>query len=112
MMSQTMERTFRRVSEIHKVMSSPRRLQILFVLRSGEKTVSELSAATGYKQANVSQHLALMRHRGVVVENRKGNQVYYRLRDRRITTACDIMRDVLSGQASEDSKLGRLVKRI
>ncbi|HUK51344.1 MAG TPA: metalloregulator ArsR/SmtB family transcription factor [Terriglobales bacterium] len=101
----------RKVSEIHKVMSNPRRLEILYVLRGGAKTVGELSAATGFKQANVSQHLALMRHRGVVVENRKGNLVFYRIRDRRITTACDIMRDVLSGQANEDSKLGRLTKR-
>lgn len=80
-------------------------------LRDGEKTVSELSAATGLRQANVSQHLALMRHRKVVVERRVGNSVFYHVSDKRIIDACDLMQAVLLDQASEDSKLVRLARR-
>lgn len=78
-------------------------------LREGERTVGELCVATGLRQANVSQHLALMRDRKVVLERRAGNTVFYRIADKRISKACDIMREVLLHQASEDSKLVRLV---
>lgn len=71
-------------------------------------TVGELTITTGIRQANVSQHLALMRLRKMVVERRVGNTVFYKISDRRINTACDIMRDFLVDQASADSKLVRL----
>ena len=92
-------------SDICKMLSNPTRLEFLHELRTGEKTVSELCAATGARQANVSQHLALMRHAKIVSERREGNTVYYRIADRRITKACDTMRDVLIHRATEDSKL-------
>lgn len=76
-------------------------------MHGGEKTVSELSAATGLRQANVSQHLALMRHTGVVVERRMGNSVFYRITDEPIIDACDLMRRVLLDQVTEASKLVR-----
>jgi hypothetical protein len=50
-----------------------------------------------------------MRDRKVVLERRAGNTVFYRIADKRISKACDIMREVLLHQASEDSKLVRLV---
>jgi len=96
-------------SEICKTLSNPKRLEIMHQLREGEKTVSELCVSTGLRQATVSQHLALMRHRKIVAERRVGNAVFYRIIDKRITRACDIMREVLIHQASEDSKLVQLV---
>jgi len=95
-------------SEICKSLANPKRLEILHELRGGERTVGELCAATGLRQATVSQHLALMRHRKMVIERRSGNTVFYRIVDKRITRACDIMRDVLMHQASEESKLVQL----
>jgi len=92
-------------SGICKMLSNPTRLEILHELREGEKTVSELCLATGARQANISQHLALMRHSKIVTERREGNAVYYRIADKRITKACDTMREVLIHQATEDSKL-------
>ena len=96
-------------AEICKTLSNPRRLEILHELREGEKTVGELCVATGMRQASVSQQLGLMRHRKLVTERRSGNSVLYRIVDKRITRACDIMRDVLIRQANEDSKLVQLV---
>jgi ArsR family transcriptional regulator len=92
-----------------KVLSNPKRLQILHNLRGGEKTVGELAASLGIRQANVSQHLALMRLRKIVVERRVGNTVFYRISDRRINNACDIMQNFLIDQASAESKLVRSV---
>jgi len=95
-------------SEICKMLANPKRLHILHELRGGEKTVSELASVTGLRQATVSQHLALMRHRKMVTERRVGNIVFYRVSDHRINTACDIMQTVLLDQVSADSKLVRL----
>lgn len=105
MLSQTEQRILRLQSEICKVLSNPKRLQILHLLRDREMTVGQLAASMGLRQANVSQHLALMRHRKMVVERREGNAVIYRVADERINKACDIMRNVLLHQAGEDSKL-------
>ena len=96
-------------SEICKTLSSARRLEILHELRDGEKSVGELCISTGLRQANVSQHLALMRHRKIVLQRRSGNTVLYRIADKRINRACDIMREFLIHQASEDSRLVQLV---
>jgi DNA-binding transcriptional ArsR family regulator len=109
MMSPTKQKVLQLQSEICKILSNPKRLQILHELRGGEKTVGELAASTGLRQANMSQHLALMRHRKIVTERRVGNTVFYRTSDQRINTACDIMQNVLLDQASADSKLIRLV---
>jgi DNA-binding transcriptional ArsR family regulator len=105
----TNERVLQLQAEICKVLSNPKRLRIMHELRGGEKTVGELVASTGMRQANVSQHLALMRLRNIVVERRVGNSVYYRISDKRINTACDTMQSVLLDQASADSKLVRSV---
>ena len=94
-----------------KILCNPRRLQLLQALRDGEKSVSELSAATGLRQANVSQHLALMRYRKVVIERRMGNSVLYHVSDGRINSACDLIQAVLLDQASKDLKLIRIARR-
>ena len=104
----TNQRIFKLQSEICKMLSNPKRLQILHSLRDGEKTVSDLCVSTGLKQANVSQHLALMRQRNMVTERRAGNMVFYKISDERINKACDIMREVMLDQMSEDSKLVQL----
>jgi len=102
------KQVLRRQSEICKSLANPKRLEILHELRDGEKSVSELCLATGLRQATVSQHLAIMRHRKMVIERRAGNTVLYKIVDKRINKACDIMREVLIHQASEDSKLAQL----
>jgi DNA-binding transcriptional ArsR family regulator len=109
MLSSTAQRVLQLQSEICKVLSNPKRLQILHELRTGEKTVNELAESTEMRQANASQHLALMRHRKIVIERRVGNTVFYRIADKRINSACDIMQSVLVDQAGADSKLVRSV---
>jgi len=109
MLSPTMQRVMQLQAGICKVLSNPKRLQILHELRAGERTVGELAMSTGMRQANVSQNLALMRLRNVVVERRVGNAVFYRIADRRINNACDIMQSVLLDRVSADSKLVKSV---
>lgn len=64
--------------------ADPSRLTILEALRAGERTVSELVAATGLTQSNVSGHLACLRECGLVESRQEWRNVYYRLADPRV----------------------------
>ena len=62
-------------------MADASRLAILAGLRDGERCVSDLVAATGLSQSNVSGHLTCLKDCGLVVSRRNGRFVYYRLAD-------------------------------
>lgn len=66
-----------RAAEVLKTVAHPVRLQIIDVLERGEKTVSELCQCLGMAQPSTSQHLNLMKARGVLSSRREGNQVFY-----------------------------------
>lgn len=68
-------------SDIFKILSHPVRLQILDELRRRQACVCHLQAVTGRPQAYISQQLRLMREAGVVVDEKDGQNVFYRLRD-------------------------------
>ena len=82
-------------AEVLKVLSSPRRLEILHVLADGPIEVGRLAAALGVSQPNVSQHLAVMRTAGMVESERDGREIRYRLVDPEVLVACAVMRGVL-----------------
>jgi len=79
-------------AEFCKGMAHPKRIQILRILKYGEKSVGELARLTGVSQANLSQHLALLRQFGLLRTRRDGSSVYYSIADRRIVEACDLVR--------------------
>jgi len=83
-------------AEFCKGMAHPRRIQILRTLKSGEKTVSELAKVTGLPQANVSQHLAVLRQFGLLSTRREGANIYYAISDHRIVEACELVRGCIS----------------
>ena len=66
-------------AQMCKTISNPRRQAILDTIRNGQMTVSELIAKTGISQANLSQHLSILRSKGVVSTRRDGNNVHYSL---------------------------------
>ena len=79
-----------------KTFSNSTRLEILNLLRDKERSVTELIVKTELTQANISQHLSIMKSKGIVTSNRRGKNVYYKLTNPKITTAFDIIREVLS----------------
>jgi len=83
----------------------------LNLLRDGEKTVSELVAATGLRQANLSQHLAVLRQRGIVAVRKEGVNAYYGVANRKMIRACDTIREVLLEQLSEAEELAKRASR-
>lgn len=66
-------------SDLLKAMASPHRLILLCTLQSGEKSVSELLASVPLSQPALSQHLAVLRHQGLVQSRREGQCVFYQL---------------------------------
>ena len=78
-----------------KVFSNSTRLEILNLLRDKEMSVTGLIEATKLSQANISQHLSIMKSKGIVISDRKGKNIYYRLTNPKIIKAFDIIREVL-----------------
>jgi ArsR family transcriptional regulator, virulence genes transcriptional regulator len=76
-------------------LANPKRLEIIDKLRNQELSVTELAEALEISQANLSQHLSLMRQRGIVTTRREGLNIFYKLSNPKIIKACDLMRQVL-----------------
>jgi len=90
-----------RLAAFFKAMGHLTRLRILERIAAGEFCVSELEADLDRRQANISQHLAILRDRGLVIPIRKGKMVCYRLADERIAEVIRQVRAVLEVPASE-----------
>ncbi|MBI2867679.1 MAG: winged helix-turn-helix transcriptional regulator, partial [Chloroflexi bacterium] len=92
------ERLFNLHAAICKTFANPWRLRIVEALGEGERTVSQLVALLGIPKSNVSQHLGIMREKGVVEHRREGGYVFYRLSNPKVLQACRLMREVLLEQ--------------
>ena len=79
------------VAAYFQALAEPTRLQILNLLRDGERNVGELAQLCGYTSANVSRHLALLSQHGLVVRESRGNSAYYRIADPSIYQLCDLV---------------------
>ena len=82
-------------ASICHTLANHKRLEIIDRLRNGEMSVSELARALEVSQANLSQHLAVMREKGIVTARRSGLNVFYKLSSPKIIRACELMRQVL-----------------
>ncbi len=80
-----------------KAMSHPLRLKILCVLGEQEACVQEIVDAVGTSQSNISQHLAILREKGVLVTRKDANRVFYRVGDQRTLQLVSMMREVFCG---------------
>ena len=94
-------------ASICQTLANPKRLEVIDRLRDGEKSVTELAEAMKISQANLSQHLAVMRQKGIVATRREGLNVYYRLSNSKIIKACDLMRQVLLEHLEAGAELAR-----
>lgn len=79
-----------------KAMAHPGRLLILQLLREAEQSVGELEKRLHMSQANLSQHLNLMKDKGLLASRRAGNQVFYRLKDNRLMGLMALLEDLFA----------------
>ncbi len=91
-----MKKLYELHAEMCKVFSNSTRLEILNLLRDKQLSVTELIEKTKLSQANISQHLSIMKSKGIVISNRKGKNIHYKLANPKIIKAFDIIRDVLA----------------
>jgi len=82
-------------SEMCKTISNPKRQAILDILRNKELTVNEIVEKAKIPQANISQHLAVLRDKGVLTVRRVGNNSYYSISNPKILQAYDLISEVL-----------------
>src|SRR4030065_1536140 len=95
---------FEHHAEVCKIFSHPKRLQIIEMLRDKELTVSEVVDQLGIPKANVSQHLAVLRQKRVVMTRRAGLDNYYRIVNPKIIQAFDLMRQGLLEQLEKGAR--------
>ncbi len=86
-----------RASRAMKAMSHPLRLKILCVLGDKEISVQDIVDNVGTSQSNISQHLAILRDKGVLKTRKDANRVYYRVGDTRTLRLIGMMREVFCG---------------
>lgn len=82
-------------ADVLKTLANARRLRIVHRLAAGPCEVGRLADELGLTQPNASQHLAVLRAAGVVVAERDGREVRYRLADPDVVVACGVMHDVI-----------------
>lgn len=88
-----------------RALNDPTRLAILYALAGDSYSVSELCDFLEVPQPNVSQHLSVLRDRGLVDTHREGNRVFYSLRDHRVVEAIDLLRSVMNDELSRRQAL-------
>lgn len=92
---------FAQFAQVGKSLSNGNRLELLEFLAQGERTVDELSKASGLSVANTSQHLQGLRRSGLVKNRTEGQKSYYRLSDYSIVALLALMRKVAEDNLAE-----------
>lgn len=75
----TAEDSQEQLARLFKALVHPARIAILDILRNGEQCVCHIEANLGYRQAYISQQLAVLREAGLIQDHREGLNVYYRV---------------------------------
>lgn len=90
----TQDDDIERASRSLKAMSHPLRLKILCTLGDQEISVQDIVEHVGTSQSNISQHLAILRDKGILASRKDANRVYYRVGDSRTLRLIGMMREV------------------
>jgi ArsR family transcriptional regulator len=101
-----MESIFKLQADICKIFSNDKRLEIINLLKDKEMSNGEIMRETGLGKVNISQHMNVLKSKGVIVSRREGQQLFYK-----IIQACTLMREVLVEQhMARERVVSRLVK--
>jgi DNA-binding transcriptional ArsR family regulator len=92
------------VAAYFQALSEPTRLQILNLLRAGERNVGEIAQLTGYTSANTSRHLAFLTQHGLLERESRGTAVYYRIADASVFALCDLVCGNIARQQERGSR--------
>ncbi len=96
-------------AEVCGALADPKRIALLYAMREGEVTVTQLAEALNLPQATVSRHLKILRDRGMVIARREGMNVYYSVSNKKILRALDLLREVLSEHLAQRGALAEAI---
>lgn len=96
---QSMLRSYK--ASIFQALAHPTRIAIVEILRNGELSAGAMQERLGVEQANLSQHLAILRSRQIVLNRKEGNQVFYSLKNPVLVEVLDIMRRYYQANLNE-----------
>ena len=94
----TQDEDVERAARSLKAMSHPLRLKILCTLGDREISVQDIVEHVGTSQSNISQHLAILRDKGILASRKDANRVFYRVGDARTLRLISMMREVFCTQ--------------
>jgi len=97
-MSQIRDELYQLHASVCKGFADPKRLILINALRDGERSVTELCDITGITQTNASQHLSILKNKGLVSSRRDGQRVYYTVTSPKINEALDLLLAVMAEQ--------------
>ncbi len=107
---------YQQIFELHadllKALSHPRRLEVVNLLRDKGLNVGEMQKMLGLPQANLSQHLMVLREAGVVEAEKIGKEVFYKLVSKNFVKASDLLREVLVKQHKDDDLADELTLKM
>ena len=107
-----MEKIYELHADICKIFSNAKRLEIINTLKDRGLSAAELIGKIGLSKANLSQHMSVLKSKGVILTRRKGINIYYRIANPKIIQACHLMREVLLEQFREKGKMASSLRRI
>ena len=98
------QEVFQLHSDLLKALAHPKRLEIIHLLRDQTLTVTQIQEMLDLPQANLSQHLTILRQSGVVTNRKIGKQIFYKLAHKNFVKASDLLRQVLI-EKNQNSRL-------
>ena len=106
-----MKELFELQADICKTLAKAKRLEIISLLGEGELPVGEIAERMGVRLANLSQHLSIMKAKGILEARRDGVHIYYRLSNPKVTKACALMKEVLIEQMEAQAAISKRGKQ-
>jgi DNA-binding transcriptional ArsR family regulator len=106
-----MKSIFKLQADICKIFANDKRLEIINLLKGNEISNQEIMRETGLNKVSMTQHMNVLKSKGVIISRREGQQLFYSIANPKIIQACNLMREVLVEQHVEREKVvSRLVK--
>lgn len=96
-------------ASICQTLANAKRLEIINSLGERELAVGELADKMDVKISNLSQHLSLMKNKGILTSRRDGVHIYYRIANPKVIKACCLMKEVMTELLEAQVKLSKMV---
>ena len=97
-------------ASICQTMGNAKRLEIINILGESELTVGDIAEKMGVRMANLSQHLSIMKSKGILLSRRDGVNIYYRISNPKVVQACSLMTEVLMEQMETQRRFSKKIK--